>query len=78
MAQTPRIGMFGVRDPGAHAGVDISNVDGAGPPSVAQAAQAVAETPHVVFRQAARPSAWSTMPRNCAGSLHDVMNVLRG
>ena len=53
MAQAPRIGMLGVRDPGAHAGVDVAEVDAAGPPPIAQAAQAVAEASHIILRQAA-------------------------
>ncbi len=53
MAQSPCIGMLGVCDPGAHAGVDVFKVDTAGSPLIAQAAQTVAEAPHVVFRETA-------------------------
>jgi hypothetical protein len=55
VAQTPRIGVLGMRDPGAHAGVDLFDIGAAGPPLIAQAAQAVAEAPHAVLRQAAKP-----------------------
>ena len=55
VAQPPRIGMFSVSDPGAHARIDIVNIDCSGPPLVAQAAQTIAETPHIVVRKAAMP-----------------------
>jgi hypothetical protein len=43
-----------MRDPGAHARLDIDEADGAGSSLVAQTAQAVAEAPHVVLRAAFR------------------------
>lgn len=56
MAQTPRIRVFGMGDPGAHAGLDIARRHRAGAPAVAQAAQPVAEAGHLVLGQAAMAS----------------------
>ena len=53
MAQAPRIGMFSVGDPSAYADIGRVNLDCTGSPLIAQAAQAIAEASHVVFRQAA-------------------------
>ena len=55
VAQAPRICMFSVSDPGSHARLDIANPNGSCPPVVAEAAQTIAEAPHVVLREAAMP-----------------------
>ena len=45
--------MLGMSDPGVDVRIDIVNLDCSRQPSVAQAAQAFAETPHVVLGKAA-------------------------
>jgi hypothetical protein len=52
VAKPPRIGMRGVGDPGAYARIHVIHVDCPRPPSVTQAAQAVAEPPHLIVREA--------------------------
>ena len=52
LAQAPGIGVFGVRDPGAHPCLHILALDAAAAPAVAHAPQPVAEAAHVGFGQA--------------------------
>ena len=49
-AQTPRIGVFRVRDPGSHADQHFLLRDRPVPPAITETPQPVAETADVVFR----------------------------
>ena len=53
MAQAPRVGIPGVRDPGAHTRFDIAKFGSTRSPLVAKSAQAIAEPAHGVLGQAA-------------------------
>ena len=52
MAQAPCIRIFRVSDPGSNARVDFVEFDRSHSPFVTKAAQAIAESPYVVFGQA--------------------------